>query len=396
MPSPSSRTRPGRRTVPDVAQTAAEVSATGARAGPIGVCALAAEYRPPFNVTGPVLALVAEIAERIGRISALREPEANLRLRRINRIRTIQGTLAIEGSGLTMAQVTAILEGRRVLAPPREIQEARNALSAYDRLGAWTPSREADLLEAHGLLMEALMDEPGRYRRGGVGVMAADAVVHVAPPAHRVPGLMADLLGWLERGEDHPLIASSVLHYELEFIHPFADGNGRIGRLWQTLVLSRWRGLFADLPVETMVHAHQHAYYQAIADSTQAASATPFIGFMLEMIRAALDDLDDMTRASAGAPPVGETEQVTEQATDQVARLIDALGGDTCSAKTLMQRLGLRHRPSFVDAYLRPALDAGVVAMTDPEHPRSPRQRYRLTPRGRRLLGDRPQEQRSP
>jgi Fic family protein len=142
--------------------------------------------------------------------------------------------------------------------------------------------------------MAALVDAPGRYRAGGVGVMAGDLLVHMAPPAHRVPGLMADLLAWLGRAEDHPLISSSVFHYELEFIHPFADGNGRIGRLWQTLILSRWQALFADLPVETLVHAHQDAYYQAIADSTEAASATPFVLFMLTMIRAALDELEEI------------------------------------------------------------------------------------------------------
>jgi Fic family protein len=129
----------------------------------------------------------------------------------------------------------------------------------------------------------ALMDRPARWRSGDVGVMAGESAVHVAPSAHRVPGLMAELLGWLGRAEEHPLIASSVVHYELEFIHPFADGNGRIGRLWQTLILSRWRGLFADLPVETLVHAHQDAYYRAIAESTEAASATPFVLFMLTM-----------------------------------------------------------------------------------------------------------------
>jgi Fic family protein len=184
--------------------------------------------------------------------------------------------LAIEGNRLSPDQVTAILDGKRVLASPREVQEVRNALLAYERFTGWMPQREQDLLEAHRTLMAALVDAPGRYRAGGVGVMAGDLLVHMAPPAHRVPGLMADLLAWLGRAEDHPLITSSVFHYELEFIHPFADGNGRIGRLWQTLILSRWRALFADLPVETLVHAHQDAYYQAIAESTEAASATPF------------------------------------------------------------------------------------------------------------------------
>jgi Fic family protein len=244
---------------------------------------------------------VAEIAERVDRLSAIRSDLAGLRRRhRSNRARAIHATLAIEGNRLSPSQVTAILDGKRVLASPREVQEVRNALLAYERFTGWMPQREQDLLEAHRTLMAALVDAPGRYRAGGVGVMAGDLLVHMAPPAHRISGLMADLLAWLGRAEDHPLISSSVFHYELEFIHPFADGNGRIGRLWQTLILSRWRALFADLPVETLVHAHQDDYYQAIADSTEAASATPFILFMLTMIGAALDELDKAIQGKGG------------------------------------------------------------------------------------------------
>jgi len=207
-------------------------------------------------------------------------------------------------------------------------------------------------------------------------------VVHMAPPANQVPRLMGDLLAWLARSSDHPLIASSLFHYELEFIHPFADGNGRMGRLWQTLILSRWRPLFAYLPIENLVHTNQSAYYQAIQDSTDQTSATPFIEFMLLMIRTALDELD----AS------GSTEQVAGQVTEQVVRLLNLLGKDTCSTRTLMDRLGLSHRPTFLYDYLRPALEAGWVEMTDPDHPRSPRQRYRLTAAGKQIVSAQAQE----
>jgi Fic family protein len=176
-----------------------------------------------------MLARVAAIAERVGgwRSTA----DANLRLRRINRVRTIQGSLAIEGNSLTEAQITAVLEGKRVLAPPREILEVRNALASYDRLEAWEPGSEADLLDTHATLMRDLIPEAGRYRRSGVGVMAGATVIHMAPPAHRVAALMEQLFGWLNTTPAHPLITSCVFHYELEFIHPFSDGNGRLGRL---------------------------------------------------------------------------------------------------------------------------------------------------------------------
>ena len=190
-----------------------------------------ANYQPPYTITPVILNRVAAISEAIGRLTVLTDQAKALRLRRINRIRTIHGSLAIEGNTLSEAQITAILEGKRVIAPPREVQEVKNALAAYDRFDTWKPEAEKDLLEAHRILMSGLIDEAGMYRRGGVGVMAGQQVIHMAPPADRVPHLMDDLFGWLAATDAHPLIASSVFHYELEFIHPFADGNGRMGRL---------------------------------------------------------------------------------------------------------------------------------------------------------------------
>jgi Fic family protein len=239
-------------------------------------------------------ALIVDIERRVDRASASLDTLRRSGLAHDIRSRNIRATLAIEGSAITTAQVAAVQAGRLVLAPPREVQEARNALAAYQRLPSLSATSERDLLQAHGLLMQALADHPGQYRFVEVGVMSGDTLVYRAPPAGQVPELMADLLAWLERGQAHPLVASSLFHYELEFIHPFADGNGRIGRLWQTLILSRWRELFGDLPVEAMVHAHQDAYYQAIADSTDAASAMPFVLFMLRMVRAGLDAADHM------------------------------------------------------------------------------------------------------
>lgn len=245
-------------------------------------------YKPPFTLTSEIVSLVADIAEQMGRLSADPGFQRDLRLRRINRIRTIAGSLAIEGNTLTEEQITAILEGKTVLAPPRELQEARNALSAYDELPQWNGLREADLLAAHEVMMRGLLDHPGAYRSGGVGVMVGSKVVHMAPPAMQVPRLMAALFDWLQATKEHPLIASSVFHYEFEFIHPFSDGNGRMGRLWQTLLLSRWNPAFAWLPVESLVHKHQAGYYKALRDSTQASDSSAFIRFMLGCIHDAV------------------------------------------------------------------------------------------------------------
>ncbi|MEA3642267.1 MAG: Fic family protein [Lamprobacter sp.] len=322
---------------------------------------------PPYRITPAILNQVAAVSETLGRLSQASEAGRALRLRRINRIRTIHGSLAIEGNTLSEAQITAILEGKRVIAPPREIQEVRNALAAYERFSSWHPEREAHLLEAHRILMAGLIDEIGLYRSGGVGVMAGEQVIHMAPPPGRVPILMERLLHWLGDTEVHPLIASSVFHYEFEFIHPFADGNGRMGRLWQSLILAHWNPLFADLPVESLVHAHQSAYYDALRESTEQTDSAPFIAFILRMIEAALRTA---------------TPQVSPQVTPQVGKLLQVLE-DEMSREALQERLGLKDRQSFRARYLKPALEAGWIEMTRPDKPNSRSQRYRLTEAGK-------------
>ncbi|MCP5329340.1 MAG: Fic family protein [Pseudomonadales bacterium] len=247
-------------------------------------------YQPPYTITPTILKQVAQISEAIGRLSAQRDIANTLHLRRANRIRTIQGSLAIEGNTLSESQITAILEGKRIIAPPKEVQEVRNALQAYDRLAQWRPTREADLLTAHSVLMKGLIDEAGHYRHGGVGVMSGSQVVHMAPGANQVPRLMGNLFDWLATSGAPPLITSCVFHYEFEFVHPFSDGNGRMGRLWQTLILSQWQPMFVDIPVESLIFQHQAAYYQALRDSTRQTDSAPFIEFMLATISEALQE----------------------------------------------------------------------------------------------------------
>ena len=334
-------------------------------------------YQPPYTITTEILNRVAAISELIGRLTILTDRARTLRLRHINLIRTIHGSLAIEGNTLSESQITAILEGRRVIAPPREVQEVKNALAAYDRFQTWKPEKEVDLLEAHRILMSGLIDEAGLYRQRGVGVMAGQHVIHMAPPASRVPVLMADLFDWLVRTDTHPLIVSSVFHYEFEFIHPFTDGNGRLGRMWQSLILTQWNRLFADFPVESLVFAHQSEYYLALEESTRQTDSAPFITFMLGMI---LDTLNTAT-LDTGA---GLTPDVTPDVTPY-ASLLTVLDGEM-TRQQLREALRLRDDEHFRPAYLIPALEAGLIEMTIPERPRSSRQRYRLTDKGRQVV----------
>lgn len=241
-------------------------------------------YTPPFKISAKAISMIAEISVLIERYAIRMERHDALRLRKANKIKTIQASLAIEGNTLTESQVTDILDGKKVVAPLREIQEVKNAIATYDLAPKLDPFLVQDLLKAHGVMMSALVEDPGRFRHGGVGVFAGKEVVHMAPPAERVPTLLANLFNWLRNAEDHLLIRSCVFHYEFEFIHPFADGNGRIGRLWQSLILARLHPVFQYLPVESMVHDNQQEYYEAINASTANTNSGIFIDFMLNEI----------------------------------------------------------------------------------------------------------------
>ena len=245
-------------------------------------------YRPPFTISAKTINLIAKISSQLERYAIRMEQEDTLRLRRANRIKTIHSSLAIEGNTLSEGEVQAVLEGKKVVAPLKEIQEVKNAIKTYELYPKLNPFSIQDLLLAHGTMMSGLVDEAGMFRKGGVGVFDGDKPIHIAPPADRVRDLMSDLFGWLENTDDHLLIRSCVFHYEFEFIHPFADGNGRIGRLWQSLILGRLNPIFEHLPVENMVYSNQQAYYHAINRSSDLGDSGPFIDFMLEEILNAL------------------------------------------------------------------------------------------------------------
>lgn len=245
--------------------------------------------KPPFEITNQMIDYIAEIAELVGNLNVTNRLTANPTLRRSNRIRTIHGSLAIEQNTLSLEQVTAVLNGKRVLAPPKDIAEVKNAYEIYERLDELDPYSVDDLLIAHGIMTRGLVEESGMFRTRPVGVVDSEGyVLHFGTLPQYVPDLLMELLEWAKTSEVHMLIRSCVFHYELELIHPFADGNGRVGRLWHTLLLSKWNPVFAWLPVESIIHDRQQEYYDAINASNDAGESTPFIGFMLSAIKASL------------------------------------------------------------------------------------------------------------
>ena len=247
--------------------------------------------QPPFQITNKIIDDVAEISELVGRLSAHDHLSSNPNLRRTNRIRTIHGSLAIEQNTLSLEQVTAVLNGKHVLAPPKDIAEVKNAYEIYERLDELDPYSVDDLLTAHGIMTRGLVEESGMFRTRPVGVVDQEGhVLHFGTLPQYVPDLVMELLDWAKHSDLHMLIRSCVFHYELELIHPFADGNGRVGRLWHTLLLSKWNPAFAWLPVESIIHDRQQEYYAAINASNDAGESTEFIEFMLSAIKASLID----------------------------------------------------------------------------------------------------------
>ena len=247
------------------------------------------KYSPPFTVTEYITVLVGEVCELVGRVEALNAKALTApHLRRENRIRTIHSTLAIEQNTLTLEQVTAVIEGKRVLGSPIEIREVQNAYDAYELMLRLDPESVDDLLTAHGLMMKGLVREAGRFRSGDVGVFEGTRLVHIAPPAGLVPEHVGNLFAWYRESGLHVLVKSAVFHYEFEFIHPFSDGNGRIGRMWHSLLLGQWREIFFWLPVEELIQSRQKEYYDALGKADREAECSSFVELMLEVIRDSL------------------------------------------------------------------------------------------------------------
>ena len=324
-------------------------------------------YEPPFTITSRMLALASEISEKTGRLSAYRSLETKPRLRRNNRIRSIHSSLKIESGSLTEGMVRAVLNNRRVIGPEKEIQEVRNAFAAYDRIGTADPYSLKDLKELHGVMTYLTVEESGRFRRGAEGVFDGDRCIFVAPPPEMVAPLMEQLFSWMKRnaGTLHPLILSCVFHYEFVFIHPFSDGNGRMARLWQTILLADWNPVFQYIPLESQIEKFQAGYYDAIASCNSKGNSTEFIEFMLARIDEGLDEVLQQSSEDAGSPGT-------------VSRLLGVMEYDTeYTASALLERLGLKSKETLRHNYLDPAMEAGLVEMTIPGKPTSRNQRYR-------------------
>ena len=324
-------------------------------------------YVPPYTISDQMLSLVARIAEKTGQVSHYRSFETKPHLRRNNRIRSIHASLAIEANALSQDEVKSVISGKMVIGPPQEIQEVKNAYQAYDLLGRFDPYALDDLKRLHGIMTHLTVKESGVFRDHNEGVFSGDRCIFMAPPPELVPDLMASLFAWMKgaRSTVHPLILSSVFHYEFVFIHPFEDGNGRMARLWQTALLSDWNPIFQYLPLESRVHAFQADYYQAIADCHAAGNSDAFIAFMLDKINLRLD----------GA--LRQVSQRDDYLSKEVQKLLDLMAYDVpYTALQLMEKLSLKSRDNFRKLYLLPALQQGLIVMSLPDKPTSRNQTY--------------------
>lgn len=323
------------------------------------------KYIPPYDITEEMLELTSEIMENLGRLSNVSDLEKLPRLRRVNRIKSIQSSLAIENNTLSLEQVTDVIDGRHVLGPQDDILSVKNAFEVYKMLPKLDPFSLNDLKKSHGIMMNGLMENAGTFRTGSVGVInERGKVIHIAPPHGMVNGLMEQLFDWLKSSKTQMLIRSSVFHYEFEFIHPFGDGNGRTGRLWQTALLASWKPVFEWIPIESIIKDNQEEYYRSIGLSTSEGKSDRFILFMLGVIRQAVEEL------------ARDARNHQSHISSQIGALLRVMETYPMTALELMEKLGLKSRAAFRKNYLQPALEAGLIRMTEPDKPTSRNQRY--------------------
>ena len=324
-------------------------------------------YKPPFTITNEILAYVSSISEKIGKITATSKLETKPHLRRNNRIKSIHSSLKIEANSLSLGQVRDVINGKLVLGEQKEIQEVKNAYAAYEKINEINPYSINALKEFHGIMTKYIVEESGEFRKGEEGVFNGDVCVFMCPPARFVPGQMEELFSWMksERNSVHPLILSSVFHYEFVFIHPFSDGNGRMARLWHTAILSQWKPIFEFIPLESQIEKFQDDYYEAISRCHIEGESTTFIEFMFMQIDKILDEV------------AGQILESGEQMTEYLKRMLDVMEYDVpYTATAIMEKLGLRSKETFRKNYMNPALELNLVRMTIPDKPNSKNQRY--------------------
>lgn len=324
-------------------------------------------YKPPYTITDEMLRLVASISEKVGHMKGRRELEQRPHLRRNNRIKSIHSSLKIEANSLALDDVRDVISGRVVLGDAREILEVKNAYAAYESMHNFDPYKLEDLQSAHKLMMDGLIPDAGAFRHSNEGVFAGDKCIFIAPPPELVPEQMSSLFTWMNQARKtlHPLIISSVFHYEFVFIHPFSDGNGRMARLWQTLLLYQWQDFFAYIPIESRIEQFQEAYYDAIARCHVVGSADSFVEFILTQIDKALDEVSIQAAEEAAADY------------SYVDRMMEVMEYDIAySSHAIMERLGLKSKETFRKNYMNPAINMGYVRMTEPDKPNSRNQKY--------------------
>ena len=325
------------------------------------------DYKPPFTITNAILKYVASISEKLGKLNAVQGLENKPHLRKNNRIKSIHASLKIEANSLSLGQVRDVINGKLVLGEQKEIQEVKNAYAAYEKLPEIDPYSINDLKHYHGIMTRYLVDEAGEFRSSEEGVFSGERCIFMAPPARIVPQLMRELFEWMKSAKDevHPLILSSVFHYEFVFIHPFTDGNGRMARLWHTAMLAKWKPILEYIPIESQIEKFQEEYYDAISKCHMEGASTIFIEFMLSQIDKILDEVS--------AQITGDNEQLPEH----IQRLLSIMEYDVaCTGKALMEKLGLKSKEGFRRNYLIPAIEMKLIRMTVPEQPRNRNQRY--------------------
>lgn len=325
------------------------------------------DYTPPFTISNTMLELVSEISEKVGRVNSRKELENKPHLRRNNRIKSIHSSLKIEANSLSLSEVRDVINGHLVLGDQKEIQEVKNAFEAYKHISEINPSSMTELKKIHGIMTYKTVNEYGAFRKGEEGVFSGDKCIFVAPPPHMVNGLMKDLMTWVKKSEGtiHPLILSSIFHYEFVFIHPFSDGNGRMARLWHTVILYRWREIFEYIPLESQIEKYQIEYYDAIAMCHVNGNSNVFIEFMLKMISETLDEVIlQIIKSSADT-------------SEYVKRMLDVMEYDVpYTANAILELLGLKSKETLRKNYINPAIELGVLKMTLPDKPNSRNQRY--------------------
>ena len=325
------------------------------------------DYKPPFTITNEILSYVSSISEKIGRITAIGNLEARPHLRKNNRIKSIHSSLKIEANSLSLGEVRDVINGKTVLGEQKEIQEVKNAYAAYEKFSEIDPYSIRDLKRFHSIMTKYVVEESGDFRRGEEGVFNGDQCIFMAPPARLVPQLMDSLFNWMKEANNsvHPLILSSIFHYEFVFIHPFPDGNGRMARLWHTAILSKWKPVFEYIPIESQIEKFQDEYYGAIAKCHADGESTFFIEFILSQIDKILDDISIQ---------VSESDEYISEA---IKKLLEVMEYDIpYTSKILMEKLGLKSKEGFRRNYLRPAIDMNLICMTIPDKPNSRNQRY--------------------